>query len=400
MTRTTWTVLNYAFRPFFLLNGLFAIIVVGIWVMALHGQSVVGLPVDTTLWHGHEMIVGFAMATIAGFVLTAVATWTGRPPVQGPLLGWLVMAWFVGRLAMALSDLLPGLLVALLDLSFPVMLFAITAREVSGGKSQRNYPIAGITAILALLNLLYHLGLGPLLPGADRLALYLLIHLVLILITVIAGRIVPNFTANWLRARGEARLPRTVKSVEQLTLGTTLIVGIAASIAPISTVTGILAFAAAIGHGIRLSRWRGLATIDEPLLFILHVAYSWLPIGYILLGLSTFGIIFPPTAALHALTMGAIGSMVLAVTTRVALAHTGRALHAARLTVVAYGIFTVAVAIRIVSPLSTEGYFAMIDLSAIGWIVAYVIFSWVYWPILTGPRVDGKPERPVPDPGA
>jgi len=400
MVRTPWTILNYAFRPFFLLNGLFAIIAVGIWVMALHGLRVIGLPVDTTLWHGHEMIVGFAMAAIAGFMLTAVATWTDRRPVQGPILGWLVTAWLAGRLAMALSDVLPGLLVALLDLSFPVMLCAIMTREVVGGGSQRNYPVAGITAVLALLNLLYHLGLGPLLPGADRLAIYLLIHLVLVLITVIAGRIVPNFTANWLRARGELRLPRIIKSVEQATIGTTLIVGIAASIAPLSPVTGMLAFAAAIGHGIRLSRWRSLATIDEPLLFVLHVAYAWLPIGYGLLGLATFGIMFPQTAALHALTMGAIGSMVLAVTTRVALAHTGRALHAARLMVVGYGIFTVAVAVRILSPLMTDGYFVMIDLSAAGWILTYIVFSWVYWPILTRPRVDGKPERPVPGPGA
>jgi uncharacterized protein involved in response to NO len=395
-----WTILNYAFRPFFLLNGLFAIVVIGIWAMALHGMSFMGLPVDTTLWHGHEMIVGFAMATIAGFVLTAVATWTGRPPVQGPLLGWLVTAWLVGRLAMALSNVLPGLLVALLDLSFPVMLCALAAREVSGGGSRRNYPIAGITAALALLDLLYHLGLGPLLPGADRLAVYLLIHLVLVLITVIAGRIVPNFTANWLRARGEVRLPRIVDPVERVTIGATLVVGITANIAPLSPLTGILAFVAATGHGIRLSRWRGLATIDEPLLFILHVAYLWLPIGYGLLGLATFGIIFPQTAALHALTMGGIGSMVLAVTTRVALAHTGRALHAARLTVIAYGIFTVAVVIRILSPLTTDGYFTMIDLAATGWILTFAIFSWVYWPILTRPRADGKPERPVPDPGA
>jgi uncharacterized protein involved in response to NO len=137
-----------------------------------------------------------------------------------------------------------------------------------------------------------------------------------------------------------------------------------------------------------------LATTAEPLLFILHVAYLWLPVGYALMGLAAFEIFFTPTAALHALTMGGVAGMVLAVTTRVALAHTGRALHAARLTAVAYAIFMVAVVIRTLSPMSGAGYMGMIDLAATGWIVAFALFSWVYWPVLTSPRVDGRPERP------
>jgi uncharacterized protein involved in response to NO len=141
-------------------------------------------------------------------------------------------------------------------------------------------------------------------------------------------------------------------------------------------------------HGLRLSRWRGLATTEEPLLFVLHVAYLWLPVGYALTACSVFGWLFPPTAALHALTMGGVGGMILAVTTRVALAHTGRPLHAARLTVIAYCIFTIAVFVRVLGPLFDSGSLAMIDLSALGWIVTFAIFSWVYWPVLTGPRVD------------
>jgi uncharacterized protein involved in response to NO len=388
MAGKTSTFLSYAFRPLFLFNGLFAMVVMLIWVMTLHGVGPASLPADALMWHGHEMLVGFAMAVIAGFVLTAVATWTDRPPLNGAPLGLLVAAWLIGRGAMLFGGLLPSWLVGLLDLVFPVLLFIFVGREIVGGGSRRNYPIIGITVLMALLNLAYHLGASQLMPGADRLAVYLLIHLILLLITVIAGRIVPNFTANWLRARGQTRLPASVTLIDRTTILLTVITGVAASVAPASVITGVLAFAAAFMHGLRLSRWRGLATTEEPLLFVLHVAYLWLPVGYVLTACSVFGWLFPPTAALHALTMGGVGGMILAVTTRVALAHTGRPLHAARLTVIAYCIFTIAVFVRVLGPLFDSGSLAMIDLSALGWIVTFAIFSWVYWPVLTGPRVD------------
>ena len=143
------------------------------------------------------------------------------------------------------------------------------------------------------------------------------------------------------------------------------------------------AFAAALAHGFRLSRWRGFSTISNPILFVLHAAYLWLPVGYALLGCAVFGWVFTPTAALHALTMGATGGMVLAVTTRVALGHTGRPLHAARATVMAYWILMLAVLMRVLGPLSENSYMLMIELSAAGWALAFAIFTWVYWPILT-----------------
>jgi uncharacterized protein involved in response to NO len=390
MVRKTTIFLNYAFRPFFLLNGLFAVVVMIFWVMALHGVGSAGLPADILMWHGHEMLVGFAMAAIAGFVLTAVATWTDRPPLNGVPLGLLVVAWLIGRGAMLFGGLLPAWLVGLIDLVFPILLVLYVGREIIGGSSRRNYPIIGITVLLALLDLVYHLGAAQVIPGADRLAVYLLIHLALLLITVIAGRIVPNFSANWLRARGQTHLPTNNTLIDGTTILITLVTGVAASIVPASVITGLLAFAAALMHALRLSRWRGLATRKEPLLFVLHVAYLWLPVGYALTACSVFGWLFPPTAALHALTMGGVGGMILAVTTRVALAHTGRPLHAARLTVIAYCIFTIAVFIRVLGPVMESSSLALIDLSALGWIATFAIFSWVYWPVLTGPRVDSK----------
>jgi uncharacterized protein involved in response to NO len=339
-------------------------------------------------WHGHEMVVGFGMAAMAGFVLTAVATWTDRPPVRGKLLGMLVFSWLLGRLIMMAATQLPYWLVASVDTIFPFLLAFLVGREVAGGRSRRNYPIVGIALVLAVLNLMYHLGAMRILSGMDRLALYFMIHLVLLMITVIAGRIIPNFTANWLRAQGHERLPENHPLTDGITVLATLATGVSVSLTPFGPVTGILAMVAALSHAVRLARWRGLATTSEPLLFVLHVAYLWLPVGYALTALAAFGLVFPATAALHALTMGAIGNMILAVTSRVALAHTGRSLHAPRLIVISYAILNAAVVTRILGPLSSGLYVEMIDLSALGWIVTFAIFTGVYWPVLTRPRVD------------
>ncbi len=380
--------MSYAFRPFFLLNGFFAVVVISIWLMALHGTGPASVPATMLYWHGHEMMVGFAMAAMAGFVLTAVATWTDRPPLQGKLRGVLVFSWLLGRLAMMAAAWLPYWLVASVDTIFPFLLVLLVGREVVGGRNRRNYPIVGITLVLAVLNLLYHLGTLRILPGMDRLALYFLIHLMLLMITVIAGRIIPNFTANWLRARGHERLPQIHPMIDGITVVATIATGVSVSLTPFGPVTGILAMVAALSHAVRLARWRGLATTSEPLLFVLHVAYLWLPVGYALTALAAFGLVFPPSAALHALTMGAIGNMILAVTSRVALAHTGRALHAPRLIVISYAILNAAVVARVLSPLNPDLTIEMIDLSALGWIVTFAIFTAVYWPVLTRPRVD------------
>jgi len=375
--------LSYAFRPFFLMNGVFAMLIMLLWVMTLHGS---GLPGATPLWHSHEMLIGFAMAAVAGFSLTAVANWTGRPALQGLPLTLLVVSWLAGRLAMLLSIYIPAGLVFFIDMLFPVLLACLLSREIIGGRSRRNYPLIAIVFMVAIFNAVYQLGAGQWLPGGDRLAIYLLIHTLLLLVVIIAGRIVPTFTGNWLRQQGHEQMPVNNDIVNWTALALTLLVGLAASFIPVHPLTGVLAFAAAFVHGLRLARWKAFATVSNPLLFVLHVAYLWLPVGYVLLGCAVFGWLVSPTAALHALTMGAIGSMVLAVTTRVALGHTGRPLHAARLTVLSYWLFILAVLVRVLGPLSGQGYMLMIDLSATGWILSFAIFTWVYWPILSRPR--------------
>ena len=388
MAGKSWTILSFAFRPFFLLGALFGMVAVLAWLAVLHGSGWAPAAADPVAWHAHEMLYGFAGAAIAGFLLTAVATWTGRPQVAGPVLGALVVAWVVGRIAMLPGQVLPDAVVAIGDLAFPIFLATIALREIIGGNSRRNFGIAAVLAAFAALDGVFHLGRLGFWPGADRVALFLTAHGLLVLITVVGGRIIPSFTGSWLRLRGDTRLPRSRPWVEALLIPLVILAGLADSIGLPAIVVAALSLATAALHLLRLSVWRGHATAAEPLLAILHVAYAWLPIGYLLLGLTALGLPLPRSAALHALTMGGVGTMILAVATRVALGHTGRPLVAAPLTVAAYVVLSAAVLIRILSPTVTGSYLALIDVAAAGWIIAFGLFLAVYWPILTQPRVN------------
>ncbi|MDP2324300.1 MAG: NnrS family protein, partial [Gammaproteobacteria bacterium] len=257
---------------------------------------------------------------------------------------------------------------------------------VAGG-SRRNFGIAAVLAGFAVLNGAFHLGRSGVWPGAERVALYLTAHGILVLITVITGRIIPLFTGNWLRPRGSARLPQSRAWLETLIIPVAVLTGIADSVAAPAMVVAVLSIVLAILHGLRLSAWQGWATTAEPLVLILHVAYAWLPIGFLLLGFVALGLPMPRSAALHALTMGAVGTMILAVTTRVALGHTGRPLTAAPLTVAAYVALNVGVLVRVLSPLAPDSYLSLIDTAAAGWIAAFGLFLWTYWGILTRPRL-------------
>lgn len=381
---------SYAFRPFFLLGPVFAVFATVVWVLALYGQAPGVLPANITYWHAHEMLAGFALAAVAGFVLTAVASWTGRPPVSGGPLIVLLCAWLAGRLALFFSGTLTAPVVALLDMLFPLLLTVLVAREVLLAGNSRNYPVIGLVALLACCLLLYHLGRMGLLPmvvDAERVGLYLLLHLLLLLVTVIAGRIVPSFTANWLRARGGERLPVSRGALDRATIAVTAFTGLYATFLPASLVTAALAGVAAVLHALRLAGWCGLATWREPLLFVLHIAYAWFPVAYLLLAVSIAGWLMTPVQALHALALGVIGMMILAVMTRVALGHTGRSLHAGRLTVVTYVLAAVAVVLRLAGP-AGSAYLPMMTLSAAAWSVAMILYLLSYAPILVGPRID------------
>jgi uncharacterized protein involved in response to NO len=371
-------VLSYTFRPFFLLAAVSAVVLLGYWMLLLNGLTPPRAGFNALNWHGHEMIVGFALAVVAGFVLSAVATWTGRPPVNGLAVAWLVVTWLSGRLAMFAAGNMPDTVVGALDMLFPLTLCYFVAREIFGARNKRNYKIVAILFVFAAGNLGYHI-------VDSGVAIYFLIHIVLLLVALIGGRIVPSFTANWLRGQGILTLPSNNLVIDRIAIALTVLVGVVVVFYPERSLLAFLAMAAAAMHAVRVMQWCGLQTVRNPLLLILHVAYWWLPVGYAMLGLASLGLVFTPATALHALTMGAIGSMVLAMITRVPLGHTGRPLHASRVTVVAYVVLTLAVIARILSPWAEAGYLSMVNIAAIGWCLAFAIFIQVYWPVLTGP---------------
>jgi uncharacterized protein involved in response to NO len=382
---------SHAFRPFFLLGGVFSAIAIGFWSLIFLGYLPHPPTGNAMFWHAHEMLYGFAVAIVTGFLLTAVSAWTGRPPVSGNTLACLAASWLIGRIAMYGSlrvQATTGSLVGSLDLLFPALLCILAGREILGGRSRRNYGIFAITAFLFLLDLSYHFASATGETVYTRLSLIATVHVILLLITLIAGRIIPAFTRNWLRDRDLLPLPTSSVPLDRLVLTFTLLAGIALTLSATGLWVGLIASVAALLHTLRLLRWCGLATVREPLLFVLHVAYAWIPIGYGLLAAIALGFQYPQSVGLHALTVGAIGTMLLAMISRVALGHTGRALHAARLTVIAYLLLTFAVLSRLAGPFVTGHYTGSIEWAAGAWVLAFSAYTWEYWQILIGPRSD------------
>ena len=207
------------------------------------------------------------------------------------------------------------------------------------------------------------------------------------LISLVGGRIVPNFTRTWLVGRGTARLPAPFGRFDGLLLAVSLVV-LTAWVAGVGgAILAALALATGAGHLIRLARWRPLATPAEPLVWVMHLGYGWIGLGFVLLGLSQVTFALPETGAIHAWTAGAMGTMILAVGTRAILGHTGRALTAGWGTAAIYGLVSLAAAARLIAPLVPERFIALIALAGSAWIAAFLLFLLLYGPALVSARV-------------
>lgn len=386
------TLLNHGFRPFFLLAGVAGIGLIAGWLALLHGMRWPGAPLNGIDWHAHELLFGFGLAAVAGFMLTAMANWTGRPPVQGPALGTLVGAWLLARLTLLFGTALPVWLLLPLALAFPALLALTVGREILAAGNRRNYPLVIVISAFALLDALSLLAYTGLLPQG-RVALYLALHLLVLLITIIGGRIIPAFSANWLRMRGARTLPVVRPWLERAVIGLTLTVALVDGLLPNTPLLPALAAAAALAHGLRLFGWRGWSTRSEPLLLILHLGYAWLVVGYALLALPALIPGITHSAALHAFGTGAVGTMILAVMPRVTLGHTGRALSVGRPTVLLYGCILGAGLLRLLAALYPPAHTLLLGLSGLSWIAAFGLFLALYGPLLCQPRTDGKAER-------
>jgi uncharacterized protein involved in response to NO len=381
----TATFLTQGFRPFFLAAGLWSAAAIALWMIMLTEGIDLPSRFDPLTWHIHEMLFGFVMATIAGFLLTAIPNWTGRLPVSGGLLALLAGLWLLGRIVCLISSLTPVWLAIAADLSFPALLVAVVAREIIAGQNWRNLPLVAPVTLLGIANLLMHLETdGVAVPSGFgwRLGVSALI----VLISVVAGRIVPSFTRNWLAKRGDTDLPAIHGWVDRAALGTLHIGLFGWTFFPGFRAVGVLLLLAAALNLWRLSRWRGAATVTEPLLLVLHIGYAWLVLGAGLLGLALLNADLPQGAAIHAFTVGTIGTMTLAVMTRATRGHTGGALSADYATAAIYILVNIAAVMRIAAVVDDAWATPLLVASAGLWVGAFVLFVLVYGPMLLLPR--------------
>lgn len=383
--------LAYAFRPFFLLTGIYGVIVVLAWIGFLFAGWELPLGWSPLHWHSHEMIYGLVPAAAAGFALTAITNWTNAAPLQGRVLLALVLLWLAGRVAFWLIGWLPLWLIAAIDLAFlPVLAFYLGVILVRHEKFH-NLLLVGILASLALGNFLMHLGFiqgsTSLIKAGQQLGL----NVTLLMMVAIAGRITPLFTMNWLRNHGGN--PEHVTRSERMDRCSIFSVAIlvVVDILPLpSYVVGATALVAGLISGVRLFQWAGWRAAREPLLWILHLAYLWIVIALLLRGASVFTSLVPDTLWQHALGVGAIASLILGVMTRVALGHTGRPLKLPRFAVVIYLAILGSALLRVLAAAHLIDYRLGVTLAGTGWIIAFSLFVIIYWPILSTPRADGR----------
>ncbi|WP_265570997.1 NnrS family protein [Sphingomicrobium nitratireducens] len=380
--------LRGGFRPFFLGGALWAIVTLVLWLVAM-AQGTSPVPhLDALAWHRHEMLFGFVGAVVAGFILTAVPNWTGRLPIAGWPLAMLASAWLAARLLPLWGVGAPWLWL-LLDAGFYIALSILILREILLA-GNRNLPIALMIFAFGLVDAAdLAAGMGwiddPVIAVRAGLAL------VVMMISLIGGRITPSFTRNWLMKQGiREGLPVQPGRFDQLVLLVTAGALLAFVIKPFEVSTGAALIGAAIFQLARLGRWRGWRTMRDPLVLILHVGYLWLPLGLGLLGLAALGAGVPHSAAVHALTAGAMATMILGVMSRATLGHTGRELRADRVTTALYVAITLAAIARVAAPLGWGEYMLLMRGSALLWIAAFTLFAWRYGPMLLMPRADDK----------
>jgi len=385
------SLLDYGFRPFFLLAGGYAAIVIPGWMALFSGHAALPGALPAMYWHAHEMLFGFVAAAIAGFLLTAVPSWTGARGFAGVPLALAVIAWLAGRVAMASVASLPFWVVAAAELALLPVLAGLLAPPLLRARN-RNLAMLAVIAVLWLIDSAFLVGLSrgdTLLMGR---ALTLAIDVVLVLVAIVGGRIVPAFTANALRRRGETVEVRSRPWVEGIAIGATIANAIADLLSPGALWIAAIAAIAAAAHAVRLAGWRSFKARGESILWVLHLGYAWMPAGLALKAIFLSSHAEWAAKWQHALTVGVFGTMILAVMTRVALGHTGRPLAVSPATTAAYLLLTACVVVRVFGGVVLpDHYLATMFTAAALWSAAFALFLVVYAPILASPRVDGKP---------
>ncbi len=373
---------NLGFRPFYLLASLFSVATILLWVAQLSGL-LENAYLQGPLWHGHEMLFGYTLAVVAGFLLTAVRAWTGQPTPAGVPLMALAALWVAGRVLV----LTPwGGLAAAANAAFPAALALAIALPLWRARNARNYFFVGLLLLMAALVAALHLTLLDVLVLPPRVSLVLGLDVMLFIMAVIGGRVIPMFTNNGVPGAGATRQ----LWIERLALASVLMLFAADLLQPDAAVLAAIALVATFAHGLRLLLWRSWRTLSTPLVWILHAAYAWIVVYLALRAFAAVGWV-AETHAIHALTVGAIGGMTLGMMTRTARGHTGRPLRADGFELACFLLIQAAALIRVFGAMLPSWYLPGIQVSGLLWAAAFGIYVLRYWPILTRPRLDGKP---------
>jgi Uncharacterized protein involved in response to NO len=366
---------------------MFAVILMGLWVPSFIGGRALSTYYGQISWHSHEMIFGYAAGVIAGFLLTAVRNWTGLATATGSSLAVLVALWLLGRILPFFVETIPGWLISVVDLAFLPALTASIAVPLIRHAEKRNLLFLPLMLALFAGNLLVHLELLGGVPGVARYGIFLGLYLIILLIVIMGGRVIPFFTERALSGVVIKRRPL----IEWLAPVTVIAFMLAELLFPNSQVAGVLAGLAAIINAIRVVSWYSHRCWQVPLLWVLHLGYGWIVVGFLLKAAAAFGLI-AAQFTIHAFTVGGIGVLTFGMMARVALGHTARPLRVGSSMAVAFALLNVAAIFRGLLPAFLPLWFSqLILLSGLLWIAAFLVFVIVYMPILTQSRIDGQP---------
>lgn len=378
-----WALWQLGFRPFYLLASAYSAVSVLLWSLQFTGHMAAPFAL-TPLWHAHEMLFGFTVAVVVGFLFTAGRNWSNLPTPAGGLLAALALLWLAGRVLVHTPWTWAS---ALVNAAFPLAAAVALAILFVRARNVRNYFFVGLLVLLGLASLMVHLDQLALLVVPGWAGIQLALDVVLFILVVMGGRVIPMFTNNaipWARATRHPLL-------EKAALGSVLALLLADALpAPLY----LVAFVAAVGAGTHLARWllwQPWVTLRTPLVWVLHLAYAWIPLHLGLRALAASGWI-GSSPAVHALTVGAIGGLVIGMMTRTARGHTARPLRADRRDVTCYLLVAAAACVRVGLPLVAPTLLLEAVLwSGLLWSAGFALYAVFYWPVLTRPRLDGKP---------
>jgi uncharacterized protein involved in response to NO len=374
---------SIGFRPFFFFGIAAAIILIPAWLFLFLTGNASGLYLPGSVWHGHEMIYGFATAIVLGFILTASQNWTGKPGINGPRLMALVSFWLLGRLLNAIPNVYPPL-VAICDLALLPLATYFLVGYLGRSDQRHNIIFLVLLSTMAIGNLLVHLGSLGLFSGYEQTGLYLGLNVVVLMMAVIGGRVIPFFSSRVVPDYAK----KTKNFEHHLTLASVGGYVLCSIFVPFSQLAAIFAaFAAIITFG-RWWTWLHKGVWQRPILWVLYVGYLWLVVGFVLAALAGFGLV-PITAAIHGFTAGAMATMIIGMVSRVSLGHTGRPIQASARTRAAYILIILSGIVRVVGAvLSNEDYFATLVVSGVFWTLSFVLLGTEYLPIFLKPRAD------------